>query len=257
MKIVYQQRNKLKNTCVLFPMTNDNIDNMLYYYYLINKRYSNVDYTSANSTNIELENIFNLVIKMPSNSTIIDIIKLFIKTTTHKKILIILNDLVFDNSKDDKQKLLLRLPKELPKKGIHFDLYNIDICNMKIGNRNSILKYYQTLKHTSMFIDIGKLESSSRIKILKKLENVTTIDHLIKIKNKINELECINETLPDLNVIYKTIKRKKVQINNKELTNIIKISSLPIDKYGVRLFINKTYLKINEKFSKYILKHFA
>ena len=36
MKIVYQQRNKLKNTCILFPMTTDNSDNMLYYYYLIN-----------------------------------------------------------------------------------------------------------------------------------------------------------------------------------------------------------------------------
>jgi len=34
MKIVYQQRNKLKNTCILFPMTTDNSDNMLYYYYL-------------------------------------------------------------------------------------------------------------------------------------------------------------------------------------------------------------------------------
>jgi hypothetical protein len=257
MKIVYQQRNKLKNTCILFPMTTDNSDNMLYYYYLINKRYSNVDYTCANSTNLELENIFNLVVKMSSNSTILDIIKLFIKTTTHKKVLIILNNLVFDNSKNDTQKLLLRLPKELPKKGIYFDLYNKDITHMKISNRNSILKYYQTYKYTSIFIDIGKLESKTRMKICNKLEDITNIDHLIKIKTKINELNCINEELPDLDNIYKTIKRKKVQINNKEIKNIIKVSSLPIDKYGIRLFINKSYVQLNEKFSKYILTHYS
>ena len=139
----------------------------------------------------------------------------------------------------------------------YVDLYNKDITHMKISNRNSILKYYQTYKYTSIFIDIGKLESKTRMKICNKLEDITNIDHLIKIKTKINELNCINEELPDLDNIYKTIKRKKVQINNKEIKNIIKVSSLPIDKYGIRLFINKSYVQLNEKFSKYILTHYS
>lgn len=248
MKIVYQQRNKLKNTCVLFPMISSNVSNMLYYYYLINKRYKNVDYTCVNTTNIELENIFNLVIKMPSNFTIIEIIKSFVKSTTHRKILIILDNLVFESN----NKLLMRLPEELPKKGMYFDFFNKDICKLKISKRNSILKYYQVCRQTTMFLDIGKKESKSRQKLIDKMESFTKEDNLILLKRNIESFKCSEEKVENLDVIYKTIRRKKIEITNKEIMNLINIQSLPINKYGIQLHIKRSYEMINERFTKII-----
>jgi len=246
MKIIFQQRNKLKNTAILFYIDKDNFNNQLYYRYLIDKKYKG-DYTCIIKDGIEVENIFHLVVKGQKDSYL-DNIKEFIKDTTHTKLFLILDDLVTLN----KSKLAYSYPDELPKKGYYFDFYNKQIVDLKIGQRKSVLKNYQVFKNNYCFINIGKKESKSRLKLIDKIQDYTTIQDFILIKKNIAQFDNIkSETLSDIDNIYKTLKRKKMNVQ-KELINIKDVSTLPIDVYGIRLSTTKSYTIINERIKKYL-----
>lgn len=254
MKILFQQRNKLRNFCVLFPVTQSNFSNMMYYYCIINKRYKNCDYTCAKSNNLEVENLFNLVVKLDGPDEVLSLVKNFVKQTSHRRVLLVLNDMCFDSAKSPNSAPVItaRLPEEMPKKGMMFDMYENKIAKLRITQRNSLVKHYQPCLHTFMFLDIGKQESKTRSRIVDRMENCTSLDAFICLRKNIEPLKCIQETVEDLEPHYKMLRRKKINVQSRSLENLIQKSALPMDKFGVKLSTTKSYTTINSRVEEQI-----
>jgi len=248
MKIVYQQRNSLKSTAILFIVNKENFNNMMYYRQLLDKIYSGVDYTCLINGTFEVDKLFNLVVK-DDHTNSYESLKYFIKNTTHTKILLILDDLVIL----DKNKYKISYPDELPKKGYWFPLFNKAISNTTNSQRVSILKNYNVFSNNFCFITIGKKDSKLREKLLQKLDTFTQIQDLILLKKKIESFDKI--VSKDVSLLipeqYKILKKKKIEVENN-LLNIVDQQTLPFDKYGVKLSRTKLYNIINERIDKYV-----
>lgn len=209
MKIEYQQRDKLKNTAILFPLNELNLSSMIYIYKLINKRYKRSDYTciyTSSSIKQGLDKIFNVVIKSNVENNIIDMIKDFIKTCTYRRVMIIHENSLFNINTG----VILRLPIELPRKGMWFDLYNTNLTILTPSQRKSANRAYQTCRYTSMYLDIGKDKSKTRERIIKKYNKIEHLDDFIILKQKINLLEFKNEKINEDELLKLFKKYKKI-----------------------------------------------
>ena len=243
MKIEYQQRDKLKNTAILFPLTSDNLQQMIYTCKIINKRYKRCDYVCAYTSSIKnLDKIFNVNVKLNGENTFINIVKGFIKSCSYRKVLIVCNDVIFDTGSG----LTIRLPIEIPRKGMWFDMYNVNILNLTSSQRKSANRAYQTCKHTCFYLDIGKEKSKTRERIIKKFDKIDdNIDNFLIIKKKVLLLECKNEKINDYEKIYK--KYKKEFDNFKNLNEIILPKTIKIGSYGIELSKKRDYSIVDDR----------
>lgn len=242
MKIEHQQRDKLKNSAVLFAITDTNRDKMLYALKLINKRYKRCDYVAAyTSSNLSkgLDSLFHVTVKLSGENTQMNIIKSFIKSCSYRRVMIICDDIIMNT---DNNGAFIRLPVDMPRKGYWFDFYNVNISLITPSQRKSANKAYQTCRHTCMYLDIGKEKSKTRERIIKRYDKIgDNIDNFLILKQKVNLLECKNEKIQTDDILKIFKKLKKIIDNFKQLNEVINTLQLKMGSYGLELSKKRDY----------------
>lgn len=247
MKILYQKRDKFRYHSLLFIITNNNLNNMLYNLLKL-PHYKNCDKTCliASNKNYEFNGLFDVIIKSNKDEDFKMFLD-FINETENKDVMIILNNYssIINEFPDRKTKLA-------------FDFVNNDVALLTIGNRRSLLKHYLPYNENFIFLKIGSKESARRKMVLKKIKDkdIDSFDKLFLIDYKVSKMNTIpinkNELEQDHKNLKSKLKRAK-NLSNDILDNLDNIkptildkTNLSYDKYGIKKSQTKDYERIND-----------